>query len=203
MRKEKLDELNSYIEEFKTKKLELVENKNKFLKIKTYKSYLEDGRELVRDKLIKGTGDGNAVIILPITTDNEVILTVQPRIFTKSTVGIALPAGYVEDKEKHIDGARRELEEETGYQSDELIEVCELYQDEGCGCAYNKGYLALNCKKIGKQKLDKDEYIKYFKCSIDELYELVDKKYILDGGSLLLIEKAKKYIEERKKNEIV
>ena len=68
MRKEKLDELNSYIEEFKTKKLELLENKNKFLKIKTYKSYLEDGRELVRDKLIKGNGDGNAAIILPITT---------------------------------------------------------------------------------------------------------------------------------------
>ena len=203
MRKEKLNELNSYIKEFKTKKLELLDKESGFLKIKTYKSYLEDGRELIRDKLIKGNSDGNASIILPITTDNEVILTVQPRIFTKSTVGIALPAGYVEEDETHIDSARRELEEETGYQSDELIEVCELYQDEGCGCAYNKGYLALNCKKIGKQKLDKDEYIKYFKCSIDELYELVDKKYILDAGSLLTIEKAKKYIAERKKNETV
>lgn len=201
MRKEKLNELNSYIKEFKTKKLELLDKESGFLKIKTYKSYLEDGRELIRDKLIKGNSDGNASIILPITTDNEVILTVQPRIFTKSTVGIALPAGYVEEDETHIDSARRELLEETGYQSDELIEVCDLYQDDGCGGAYNKGYLALNCKKIGKQKLDKDEYIKYFKCSIDELYELVDKKYILDAGSLLLIERAKKYIEERKKNE--
>ena len=86
MRKEKLDELNSYIEEFKTKKLELLEKQSGFLKIKTYKSYLEDGRELVRDKIIKGNGNGNAAIILPITTDNEVILTIQPRIFTKSII---------------------------------------------------------------------------------------------------------------------
>ena len=37
MRKEKLNELNSYIKEFKTKKLELLDKESGFLKIKTYK----------------------------------------------------------------------------------------------------------------------------------------------------------------------
>ncbi len=194
MRKSKLDELNLYIEELKSKKKELLDTQSRFLKIQSYRSYLEDGRTVRREKIIKGNGSGNAAIVLPVTSDNNVILTVQPRIFTKSTVGIALPAGYVEENEDYIDGARRELQEETGYQSDNLIEICGFYQDEGCSEAFNKGFLALNCKKISNQKLDKDEFVRYFTCSIDELYELVNMNMILDGGSQLTIEKAKKYI---------
>ncbi len=196
MRQEKLNEINSYIKELKTKRKELLDTNSRFLKIKRYKSYLNDGRTVVREKLIKGNETGNASIVLPVTSDNQVILTVQPRIFTKSTIGIALPAGYVEEGEEYIAAARRELEEETGYQSNNLIEVCGFYQDEGCSEAFNKGFIALDCKKISNQKLDKDEYIRYFNCSIDELYELLDMNLILDGGSQLTIERAKKHIKK-------
>ena len=101
MRQSKLDEINSYIEELKTKKREILDTHSRYLKIKKNKNYLSDGRTVVRDKLIKGNSSGNAAIVLPVTTDNNIILTVQPRIFTKSTIGIALPAGYVEEGERY------------------------------------------------------------------------------------------------------
>ena len=198
MRKEKEEELKSYIDLLKTYKMELLKEPNNFLSTKKYQCYLNNGKIIIREKLFKGNEDGKASIILPITDQNTVILTIQPRVFTKSTIGISLPAGYVEKNEKHIEAARRELLEETGYDSNKLIEVAEFYQDDGIGAAYNKGFIALNCNKVTNQKLDESEFIKYFECTIDELLEYYERKYILDGGSQLVIEKSKKYLKERR-----
>lgn len=198
MRKEKEEELKTYIDLLKTYKMELLKEPSSFLSTKKYLCYLNNGKIIIREKLFKGNEDGKASIILPITDQNTVILTIQPRVFTKSTIGISLPAGYVEKNEKHIEAARRELLEETGYDSNKLIEVAEFYQDDGIGAAYNKGFIALNCNKVANQKLDESEFIKYFECTIDELLELYERKYILDGGSQLVIEKSKEYLKERR-----
>ena len=198
MRKEKEEELKTYIDLLKTYKMELLKEPSNFLSTKKYLCYLNNGKIIIREKLFKGNEDGKASIILPITDQNTVILTIQPRVFTKSTIGISLPAGYVEKNEKHIEAARRELLEETGYDSTKLIEVAEFYQDDGIGAAYNKGFIALNCNKVANQKLDESEFIKYFECTIDELLELYERKFILDGGSQLVIEKSKEYLKERR-----
>lgn len=198
MRKEKLEELRSYIEELKTKKKELIDTNNKFLKVERYNCDLNNGKTIVREKLLKGNGNGSAVTVLPITIGKTVILTVQPRVFTESTIGIDFPAGYVEKDEAYEDAALRELQEETGYRPNSLIEVASYYQDDGVSAAYNKGYVALNCKKVSNQNLDPGEFIKYFECNIDELFELYERGYIQGGGSQLLIEKAKSYLKERR-----
>lgn len=196
MRKEKKEELASYVEELKTVRKELVEG-NRFLDIERYKCFLNDGRVVTREKIIKGRGNGDASIILPITVDNNVILTVQPRVFTKNTVGISLPAGYVDFGETHLDAAKRELLEETGYNSKKINEVCHFYQDDGCSPAFNKGFIAEDCIKVADQSLDKDEFIRFFECRVEELLELYDSGYILDVGSQFTIEKAKEFLKKR------
>jgi ADP-ribose pyrophosphatase len=195
MRKEKELELNSYIEELKTIKKELVSNSSNFITVEKYNCLLNNHKAISREKIIKNKSDGSAAIVLPITVDGTIIVTVQPRVFTHSSVGIGLPAGYVENGEEHINAAIRELREETGYVADKLSLECAFYQDDGCSGAYNKGFVAFNCKKVGKQKLDKDEFIRYFECLPSELLELVDKGLINDAGSQLLIEKSKKYFK--------
>ena len=198
MRREKLEELESYINELKTVSMELIDTNSRFLKVERYNCVINNGETIIREKLLKGNGRGDASTICPITKNNTVILTVQPRVFTKITIGIDFPAGYLEDGETHKDAAERELEEETGYVSNNLIEVVSYYQDDGVSAAYNRGFVALDCEKVGEQKLDQGEFIRYFECNIDELFELYEGGRIQGGGSQLLIEKGKTYLKERR-----
>lgn len=194
MRKEKLDELYGYVELLKTKKKTLLEKTGNFINVEKYLIELNNGEVINREKILKGNSDGNASIVLPVTVDGNVILVVQPRVFTSSSVGIELPAGYVDKGEDYEDAARRELFEETGYVPENIRLLGEFYQDQGCSGAYNKSFLAEGCRKIGSQSLDSSEFIKYFECSVDELYELVELGMINDLQSQYTIEKAKQYI---------
>ena len=194
MRKEKLEELNEYVELLKTKRKKLMEMTGDFIKVNKYLVELNNGKVITREKILKGNNDGNASIVLPVTVDGNVILVVQPRVFTRSGVGIELPAGYVDVGEEYEDAARRELFEETGYVPENIRLLGQFYQDQGCSAAYNKSFLAEGCRKIGSQSLDSSEFIKYFECSIDELYELVELGMINDLQSQYTIEKAKQYI---------
>lgn len=194
MRVEKIKELESYINELKSIRMDLVDRKSKFLGIESYDCYLNNGRVISREKIIKGKGNGNACIILPVTEDGNVLLVVQPRVFTKSGVGVELPAGYVDDGEDYETAARRELFEETGYFPSNMISLGSFYQDQGCMSAFNECFLAYDCKKVGEQHLDGDEIIKYFECGFDEVIELIENGFICDVGSQFTIERAKDYI---------
>ena len=194
MRKEKLEELNEYVELLMTKRKKLMEMTGDFIKVNKYLVELNNGEVITREKILKGNNDANASIVLPVTVDGNVILVVQPRVFTRSGVGIELPAGYVDVGEEYEDAARRELLEETGYVPENIRLLGQFYQDQGCSSAYNKSFLAEGCRKIGSQSLDSSEFIKYFECSVDELYELVELGMINDLQSQYTIEKAKQYI---------
>lgn len=196
MRKEKLDELHSYIEELRFKKMKLLDASGKFLTSQRYLVELNNGNILTREKLVKNGRDGSAAIILPVTNEGNTLLVVQPRVFTKNGVGIELPAGYVDAGESHEDAAKRELFEETGYVPNKMILLGTFYQDQGCSAAYNQAFLADGCEKLGNQQLDGDEFIRYFECSYDEMLELVDMGMINDCQSQLAIERSKRYLKK-------
>lgn len=196
MRKEKLEELKSIIEELKTIQVEKRQIKqiNKFLQSEAYYFKLNNGVIIPREKLLKGNKDGSAAIIMPITKDNEILTVIEPRVFTELTVGIGFPAGYIELNENVIEGALRELREETGYISNDIIEIDNFYQDEGCSGALNHIFIARNCKKEYEQSLDKDEVVRYMLFNYEELFELENMGYIKGGNTKLALEKSKKYI---------
>ena len=171
---------------------------NHFLSIESYLCRLNNGETIRRERILKNEKDGSAVVVYPITEDGKTIIAIEPRVFTKGTVGVGLPAGYIETGEEPIEAAKRELLEETGYTSDNLIHVGSFYQDQGCSAAFNHYFIAFNCKKVSQQKLDTSEFIKYFLIDNDELDELLYNGYIAGLNSAYLIEKGKSYVRRKK-----
>mgnify|MGYP004442960311 FL=1 len=198
MREEKIEELEKIIDSLKTIKKEKLTKEPRFIKSEVYRCHLNNDKTITREKILKNNRDGSAAIILPVTSDNNVVLTVEPRVFSKRTVGIGVPAGYIEDGEDSYVAALRELEEETGLVPDKLTKMGGFYQDMGCSSAYNETFLATGCKWLKNQNLDESEYIKYFECTYDEALELVDMNYIEGCNAVITLNKAKKYIKKGK-----
>ena len=196
MREEKLNELNKKIGIFKIKDLEVLNRPNRFLKVTPYKVTLENGKTFIREKLTKSNQNGDAVIVLPFI-DDEVMITIEPRVFTKRGVGIGLTAGYVEKGETPEDAARRELLEETGYKAEELIQLGSFYQDTGASSAFNRVFIAQNLTKIGDRQLDESEYIENMTVTFEELYELMELGYSEDGNVVIATLLAREYMRRK------
>ena len=197
IRKEKIELLESYINELKTIKMDYMDNNGKFLNIERYKCLLNNGKNITREKILKGRSDGSASIIMPIIKHTgEIIFSVEPRVFTKAQVCVNLPAGYLEKGETGIDAARRELLEETGFIFNDYVHLGSFYQDQGCSSALNEYILGLDCVKQANQNLDDGEFIKYFICNYDEAKYLINSGYVCDTNSVLAFERAKQYIRK-------
>ena len=195
MRAKKLKEINKYIEKFKTiNKSEPFESEG-FITIKNYEIKLNNGQTIHREQIYKNGRVGNTVAVLPLTKENNVILAIEPRVFTEKTVGVEAPAGYIEDGEKPIQAAERELLEETGLKAKELIQLRNYYCDMGSFSGITSAFIAKDCEKISEQNLDSDEFIEIVECTIAEAKELIDMEYIRDINTIYLIENLERIIK--------
>jgi ADP-ribose pyrophosphatase len=161
------------------------------LKVETYKIDLNIDKTIYRDKLVKNGGNGSACIIVPIFDNDDVLMVVQPRVFSSRGVLLDFPSGYIEANENIEIAALRELEEETGYKANSIEKIASYYQDEGVSDAIINIFLAKDLERVCEPHLDKDEYLESYITSFDSLDELVDKEYIKSGGCQLAINKVK------------
>ncbi len=195
MRVSKLNELKDIIESLRLIDMKLAQREKSFLSFVPYDCIIGNGKVIKRDKLLKGGSDGSAAVILPLTKEGNVILAVEPRVFTRRGVGVGLPAGYINEGEISQQAALREMLEELGYASyEEVVDLDGFYQDEGCSSAYNRCFLARDVIRISEPNFDPGEVVKEFECTFDEALELIDLGFIEGCNSIITLERAKKYL---------
>lgn len=179
--------INEDIEKIKVinyKEKDIITNTN-FLGLKTGEYQLNNGNTITRESLINKTVPGNAVCIFAVTVDKKILIVIQPRapLPTDNKINIELPAGYIEEKETSIEAALRELQEETGYTSDNVTLVDSYYSSLGYNSERIDLILALECFKISDQQLDKDEFIYCEAINLEEFEYLLNNNYIMDANA--------------------
>lgn len=89
---------------------------------------------------------------------------------------LQLPCGYVDINENPLIAAKRELEEETGYTSEKWTSLGSFAGSPGRLTHYYHFFLAEECEKTKKQKLDEFETLDVFEYTIEQAEESLKKQ---------------------------
>ena len=139
---------------------------------------LPNGKIVEKEKVIKNNNK-NSVIVIALDKDNNYILNFQQRINDKMIA--EFPSGFIEEKEGPLSAAKRELEEETGYTSDNMFILDEAYTLPGIENSTVYIVVANNCEKKKDIKQDGTELVSYGIFNKKELRYLIGNN-ILKGS---------------------
>jgi ADP-ribose pyrophosphatase len=168
------------MEKFKRKKLELKYSTDIF---EVYKDYLElpDGRQVVYDYVNHREGVG----VLPVTEDGRLILVRQYR-NSLDDITVEIPAGLVDCGETPFAAAKRELKEETGYETENMTFVSKISLAIGTSNEQTSVFIAEHVK-AGEAAPDENEFIEIFDCSLLDAEEMIKSGEIRDSKTLVAI----------------
>lgn len=182
-----IEKINQDIEEIKviSGKEEVLTSFSEFVSLKKGVYNLNNGQSIYRESIIKKIGAGNAVCILAVTTEKKILIVINPRVVLPNATkaSIEIPAGYIEDLEDVYQAGLRELLEETGYTTNEIIELDSYYPSLGFSGEQTTLLLALNCVKVSELKLDDDEVLCCEEVTLEEFEFLLNASYIMDANA--------------------
>ncbi len=131
-----------------------------------------------------------AVCVVPVTDEGEIIMERQFR-YPFDEIIWEIPAGKLDKGEfDHLEAAKRELREETGYTAEKYTFIGELYPSPAILSENIHMFIATGLKK-GEQDLDEDEFLDVVKLPFAEVVQMILDNKITDAKTQTAVLKAK------------
>lgn len=173
----------------------------KFLRI-IHISFIDKDGNIRKWEAVERINSTGIVIVIPITPEGEFVFIRQFRPAFGGFV-IEFPAGLNDKKEELIDVAKRELVEETGLLSDDIIFLAEGPVSSGLSTEVITVFIAKNVKEVSDEfkkqyPPDDTESIEVLKIPYEKAFEFLEEQRgkgdFIDLKIYGFIELARKYI---------
>ena len=120
------------------------------------------------------------------TTDEDRIVLVRQYRHPARRALWEIPAGMAEPNESLVDGALRELREETGYRANDIRALGAMFVTPGF-CTEELHFFHASGLRAGAQELDSDERIAVASFALEEAQRLLDDGQIADAKTVIAL----------------
>lgn len=141
--------------------------------------YLNSNNRGIREVAIHPGG----AVIVPIKNDGKIIFVQQFR-YPLQTELLELPAGKLDQNENPILCATRELEEETGYTSNDVSYLGKIYTAPGYSTELLEIFVAKNLKEGNHKREEGENGMQVFEFSSDIILKLIKEEKIIDSKTI-------------------
>ncbi|WML47635.1 NUDIX hydrolase [Neobacillus sp. PS3-34] len=145
---------------------------------------LPNGKTSKRE-IIKHPG---AVAVVAVTDENKIVMVEQYRKALERTI-VEIPAGKLEKGEEPSVCARRELEEETGYECESIELLVSFYTSPGFADEIVHLYVAKGLKqKENAAAPDEDEFVNLEELTLEEALQYMKEQKIYDAKTIYAVQ---------------
>lgn len=131
------------------------------------------------------------VAVIPVKGDNFIM--VKQWRHGEKALSIEFPGGVIDDGESPLEGAARELKEETGCIAGRMLYLGRLNPNPAFMTNHFHVFAAFDLEETGKQNLDSDEYLNYAEMDKSEVYAKMgteEMPHALMAAALMLFRQA-------------
>jgi len=154
-----------------------------WLEVREQRVRLANGHEIERFHLIHGPHWAG---VLCLTRDRHVVLVRQYR-HGLGGPSLELPAGVLETGEAPIDGARRELREESGFEAESIEPLISVVPEPARNSTRAHFFFARGAVRVSELALDHGEELELLLVPVTELLELIDHGQIVHAVHIAAI----------------